>query len=774
MSAVVEAVVGAVSDVAEFVGDIGETVVQAAGDVVEVVGDVAQGVVEGAVDDPLGTIAKVGTAIYAPYLLPVVTAGHVVANGGDIGEALTSGAISWATQGITQGIADYIPTTEFGSYLADAAQATGLEALPQSVVRGLATTAGQTAAGVAQGQDFEDALARGLTSGVGSTIGRIAGSEIDTGSKVADRLIGQTVAGGTTAALRNRDFETGAGTALASGLLDFGFNQGAKGIASLTKDTPTSKPTNLAEYDYSTEFPEEAGQQQQPLLASGATATDAALTPTEEALRQMTGTVTVYDPATGLPVQTEEEKQYMQQFLEALYPDMAVEGVSGLTDSEPAQAFDPESIKGIDDSGNVYGDFGEVISSAFDLGFVKGSDAQGNEVWITNTGEFIPVNNQAEVQPDFAAKTIPTSDFAAQMIAPSSAISDNIFGTGASESAEDYPQEIINNPDGSVTVIENDGTQRIFNVDGSVTLLGVDGESIEEYAKPAEPVEPTESEKEASSSTNTLGNIANTLLGGANTLLGGATSGSSGGSRGGKMPNWVPGMAALGAGVAAGINNATSDGQAVNPFNYNQYGFNWGQQNVNAPRDGVAQGQRFFNPTYTPNAPVAAAEGGLMSIPNTVQSTLTNNGLRLDPSSSVQMYAKGGKIDSETMNIVKHLKTGGAPMHHIAGFLDYRQKKMAQGGHLGGYSDGGRMLKGPGDGMSDDIPASIAGRQPARLANEEFVIPADVVSHLGNGSSESGAKVLYEMMDRVRKARTGHTKQGKQINPQKLMPKVRK
>jgi len=89
---------------------------------------------------------------------------------------------------------------------------------------------------------------------------------------------------------------------------------------------------------------------------------------------------------------------------------------------------------------------------------------------------------------------------------------------------------------------------------------------------------------------------------------------------------------------------------------------------------------------------------------------------------------------------------------------------------LGGYSDGGRMLKGPGDGMSDNIPATIAGKQPARLANEEFVVPADVVSHLGNGSSEAGAKQLYKMMDRVRHARTGKKAQGKQINPAKLMP----
>jgi hypothetical protein len=73
--------------------------------------------------------------------------------------------------------------------------------------------------------------------------------------------------------------------------------------------------------------------------------------------------------------------------------------------------------------------------------------------------------------------------------------------------------------------------------------------------------------------------------------------------------------------------------------------------------------------------------------------------------------------------------------------------------HLGDYSDGGRLLKGPGDGVSDSIPASINGRQPARLADGEFVVPARIVSELGNGSTEAGAKRLYAMMDRVQKAR---------------------
>jgi len=89
---------------------------------------------------------------------------------------------------------------------------------------------------------------------------------------------------------------------------------------------------------------------------------------------------------------------------------------------------------------------------------------------------------------------------------------------------------------------------------------------------------------------------------------------------------------------------------------------------------------------------------------------------------------------------------------------------------LGGYSDGGRLLKGPGDGMSDSIPAKIGAKQPARLADGEFVVPADVVSHLGNGSTDAGAKRLYSMMDKVRTARTGKKKQAPAVNTNRMMP----
>jgi len=102
-----------------------------------------------------------------------------------------------------------------------------------------------------------------------------------------------------------------------------------------------------------------------------------------------------------------------------------------------------------------------------------------------------------------------------------------------------------------------------------------------------------------------------------------------------------------------------------------------------------------------------------------------------------------------------------------------RRAGYASGGgisDLGSYSDGGRLLKGPGDGMSDSIPAMIGKKQEARLADGEFVVPADVVSGLGNGSTDAGAKHLYKMMDKVRHARTGRKSQAKQIKADKYVP----
>lgn len=94
--------------------------------------------------------------------------------------------------------------------------------------------------------------------------------------------------------------------------------------------------------------------------------------------------------------------------------------------------------------------------------------------------------------------------------------------------------------------------------------------------------------------------------------------------------------------------------------------------------------------------------------------------------------------------------------------------KAAQGGIM--EMAKGRYLRGETDGMADKLNTTIDNKQPAKLSHGEFVIPADVVSHLGNGNSEAGAKKLYQMMDKIRVARTGTKKQGKEINPDKFMP----
>jgi hypothetical protein len=122
-----------------------------------------------------------------------------------------------------------------------------------------------------------------------------------------------------------------------------------------------------------------------------------------------------------------------------------------------------------------------------------------------------------------------------------------------------------------------------------------------------------------------------------------------------------------------------------------------------------------------------------------------------------RMFMPKYEYDNATQryNTISEPQTG-----NMGGVQSYRfdpaeqeYKALAAGGHLGDYSDGGRLLKGPGDGVSDDIPATIAGKQPARLADGEFVIPARIVSELGNGSTDAGAKRLYAMMDRIQNGR---------------------
>ena len=165
----------------------------------------------------------------------------------------------------------------------------------------------------------------------------------------------------------------------------------------------------------------------------------------------------------------------------------------------------------------------------------------------------------------------------------------------------------------------------------------------------------------------------------------------------------------------------------------------------------------YFSPTFTARDPyLAAAGGGLMDSMRSVDFDKDDN-----------YYAAGG---------LTAFKQGGRPKSRPLVGEDYYKFMGRDDTMLGtaekNFAGGGtpRFLSGGGDGMSDDIPAVIGDKQPARLADGEFVIPADVVSHLGNGSSKAGAKRLYEMMADIRRERTGTKKQAPAIKPSKFMP----
>jgi hypothetical protein len=156
--------------------------------------------------------------------------------------------------------------------------------------------------------------------------------------------------------------------------------------------------------------------------------------------------------------------------------------------------------------------------------------------------------------------------------------------------------------------------------------------------------------------------------------------------------------------------------------------------------------------------------------PNTVTADL-NAGTYTDSSGNTYSVSP---YDTSTVGSFSFLNSNGGDISEAA--HGGRIRGMAAGG-LGSlpeatYAAGGKLLRGPGDGMSDSIPAVIGGAKPQRaaLADGEFVIPADVVSHLGNGSTEAGSRKLYEMMDRIRKARTGKSRQAPQLKTDRYLP----
>jgi hypothetical protein len=229
-------------------------------------------------------------------------------------------------------------------------------------------------------------------------------------------------------------------------------------------------------------------------------------------------------------------------------------------------------------------------------------------------------------------------------------------------------------------------------------------------------------------------------------------------------------LPAAGGAIAMGMadqgRGAPKDISMIRPYTYertqNPEAYDMGEPIYSATPGSSAE-RTYFTDKYTALTPYEApgpeyrkaAEGGLMGMavggPVEMMSAMNAiGGNTMYPQSQLQtpMYSNPAVQRPEAVNVI-------SPSAEPAVGMYSGEAKFARGGlsDLGDYSDGGRLLKGPGDGVSDSIPAVIGKRQPARLADGEFVVPARIVSELGNGSTEAGARKLYAMMDRVQKAR---------------------
>jgi hypothetical protein len=240
------------------------------------------------------------------------------------------------------------------------------------------------------------------------------------------------------------------------------------------------------------------------------------------------------------------------------------------------------------------------------------------------------------------------------------------------------------------------------------------------------------------------------------------------------------GLLATGMGIMQDNQNKGTGAPAPKDSYLRPYDYSVEQDpNAYAPNDSTSERRYFKEPRFTPR-PIEkiAKEGGLMGINNyavggPVEQISAENaigGNMMYPQSQLQTPVYSNPMMSRPMPTDVIGVGGDAPVGTYTG-----EQRMAAGGisTLGGYSDGGRLLKGPGDGVSDSIPASIGDRQPARLADGEFVVPARIVSEIGNGSTEAGARKLYAMMDRVQKARgktTGKNQVAKNTKAERLLP----
>ena len=227
-----------------------------------------------------------------------------------------------------------------------------------------------------------------------------------------------------------------------------------------------------------------------------------------------------------------------------------------------------------------------------------------------------------------------------------------------------------------------------------------------------------------------------------------------------KFPLGAMGISALGSMQPDELNAPEASKGMIRPYTYSREKIPGAFEDVaGAPRS--SKERRYFTDQFTAGTPYAAPGPEYMAMGGPVEAMSNANAIGAStgfPQSDIRTGAYSNPFQQPMgQNVVT-----GAQDAAVDPYTGQAQFAMGGGvSDLGGYSDGGRLLRGGGDGVSDSIPAQIGDKQPARLADGEFVVPARIVSELGNGSTEAGARQLYAMMDRVQKNRKKSIGKGK-------------
>ena len=235
-----------------------------------------------------------------------------------------------------------------------------------------------------------------------------------------------------------------------------------------------------------------------------------------------------------------------------------------------------------------------------------------------------------------------------------------------------------------------------------------------------------------------------------------------------KMPLGAIGLSALGGMQPDALNAPAQNQGMIRPYTYSREKIPGAFEDVaGAPMS--SKERRYFTDQYTAGTPYAAPgpEYTAMAAGGPVEAMSNANAIGANTGYPQADIRTGAYATPYQQPMSQNVVTGAqdAAVDPYTGQMAFAEggETMAGGGvsHLGDYSDGGRLLRGPGDGISDSIPATIGNKRPARLADGEFVVPARIVSELGNGSTEAGARKLYAMMDRVQKSRGKTVGKGK-------------